>query len=160
MQRYFLFFLPMFIYGLCVKFFLSLLIIFLSFLGPKKDNFFIQFQEWIYEYGLFIVLFSKLFILLLFFQFSISRGSRGFQKNPLFQVNDSKWQFMWKHLQSLPTRTSLVTWPIFYILVFAVYFILYPISFHSKNLINWDDALSGYFYVSIFLFVSVLCAIS
>lgn len=62
---------------------------------------------------------------------------------------------MWKNLQTLPMRTSIITWPIFYLLVFFAYFYIYPIQFHSRNLINWDDTLSGYFYVSVFLFISI-----
>jgi hypothetical protein len=150
MKRKIFLFLPMVIYGLSVKFFLSLLVIFFSFFGPGKDEFFVYFQEWIYEYNLFIVLFAKFFILVLFFQFSIRDG-----QHHAFELSSYRWQNLLKGLQFIKPRTSVITWPVFYLLVFSVYFIIYPISFKNQNLVNWDDALSSYFYVSIYLFMSI-----
>ncbi len=129
------------------------MIIFFSFLGITTDGSLIPFQEWIYEYSLFLVGGAKFVVLFFFYQFSPLRIEGNF-----FDSKLNRWKLLFdsSSLNNVRQRTSIVIWPVFLILLFLTYFWLYPISFSSQNLTNWDDALAGYFYCSLYLFLGLL----
>ena len=153
LKKYLFIFMPLILFGLAVKFVLALIIIFFSFLGITSDGSLVPFQEWIYEYSLFLVGGAKFLVLFFFYQFSALR-----KEGTLFDKKLNRWNRLFNNSSQIHKRqrTSIIIWPVFLILLFCTYFWLYPISFSSQNLTNWDDALAGYFYCSLYLFLGLL----